>query len=32
VTQADSVMWPDASDPSGVGEYVVDKKGARSSS
>ena len=32
MTQADSVLWPDASDPSGVGEYVVDKKGARSSS
>ena len=27
VTQADSVMWPDASDASGVGEFVVANKG-----
>ena len=27
VTQADCVMWPDAGDPSGVGEFVVENKG-----
>ena len=27
VTQADSVMWPDASDASGVGEFVLANKG-----